>query len=84
MSLKMLLSRPTTPYAYRMYKSTFIFLQIYLKLATLLCVDVSHALSTLIAFFGSWRDGRAVECGGLEIRYSERSESGVRIPLSPP
>ncbi len=32
----------------------------------------------------NWRDGRAVECGGLENRYSERSESRVRIPLSPP
>ena len=31
-----------------------------------------------------WRDGRAAECGGLENRYSERSGSWVRIPLSPP
>ncbi len=32
----------------------------------------------------TWRGGRAVECGGLENRYSERSESRVRIPPSPP
>ena len=31
-----------------------------------------------------WRGGRVVECDGLENRYSERSESRVRIPPSPP
>jgi hypothetical protein len=30
-----------------------------------------------------WRDGRVVECGGLENRCSPSGEPGVRIPLSP-
>ncbi len=30
------------------------------------------------------RDGRVVECGGLENRCSPSGEPGVRIPLSPP
>ena len=30
-----------------------------------------------------WRDGRVVECGGLENRYPASAGSGVRIPLSP-
>jgi hypothetical protein len=29
------------------------------------------------------RDGRVVECGGLENRCSPSGEPGVRIPLSP-
>ena len=29
------------------------------------------------------RNGRAVECGGLENRCSPTGEPGVRIPLSP-
>jgi hypothetical protein len=29
------------------------------------------------------RDGRVVECGGLENRCSAIAEPGVRIPLSP-
>jgi hypothetical protein len=31
----------------------------------------------------NWRDGRVVECGGLENRCSPSGEPGVRIPLSP-
>jgi hypothetical protein len=38
-------------------------------------------LSALIMETG--RDGRAVECGGLENRCSPYGEPGVRIPLSP-
>jgi hypothetical protein len=30
-----------------------------------------------------WRDGRAVECGGLENRCPLYGGPGVRIPLSP-
>ncbi len=30
------------------------------------------------------RNGRVVECGGLENRCSVSTEPGVRIPLSPP
>jgi phage/plasmid-associated DNA primase len=30
------------------------------------------------------RDGRAVECDGLENRYLAKTGSWVRIPLSPP
>ena len=30
-----------------------------------------------------WRDGRAVECGGLENRCPAIAGPGVRIPLSP-
>ena len=30
-----------------------------------------------------WRDGRAVECGGLENRCPAIVGPGVRIPLSP-
>jgi hypothetical protein len=30
-----------------------------------------------------WRDGRVVECGGLENRCPPIGGSGVRIPLSP-
>jgi hypothetical protein len=30
------------------------------------------------------RNGRVVECGGLENRCPENSGPGVRIPLSPP
>jgi hypothetical protein len=31
-----------------------------------------------------WRNGRAVECGGLENRCPVSTGPGVRIPLSPP
>ena len=31
-----------------------------------------------------WRNGRAVECGGLENRCPPIGGPGVRIPLSPP
>jgi hypothetical protein len=31
-----------------------------------------------------WRNGRAVECGGLENRCAVSTAPGVRIPLSPP
>jgi hypothetical protein len=33
---------------------------------------------------GEGRDGRAVECGGLENRFPPYGGTGVRIPLSPP
>ncbi len=38
----------------------------------------------LRALTGQRRDGRVVECGGLENRCSPSGEPGVRIPLSPP
>jgi hypothetical protein len=37
-------------------------------------------LRTLIIF---WRNGRVVECGGLENRCPPTGGPGVRIPLSP-
>ena len=49
----------------------------------------NHPGSLKITFRGEqagyeWRNGRAVECGGLENRCSATAEPGVRIPLSPP
>jgi hypothetical protein len=35
------------------------------------------------AWANEWRNGRVVECGGLENRCSASAEPGVRIPLSP-
>ena len=40
-------------------------------------------LSALTRFWRYWRDGRVVDCGGLENRCSPSGEPGVRIPLSP-
>ena len=38
---------------------------------------------SLTGHYYLWRNGRAVECGGLENRCSASAEPGVRIPLSP-
>lgn len=47
-----------------------------------LCGDRISAVAEAMADEG--RNGRAVECGGLENRCSATAEPGVRIPLSPP
>jgi hypothetical protein len=46
----------------------------------LIIIDSSKYLLFLTSF---WRDGRVVECGGLENRCPAIVGPGVRTPLSP-
>jgi hypothetical protein len=48
-----------------------------------ICIENLIVFQIIVIFDQFWRDGRVVECGGLENRCPPIGGSGVRIPLSP-